>query len=215
MQDIIDKNGIMGPILSLIKTHNYREPQITQDISDLIRKNYHKLTGKELTLEQYITEDVFDLPVIKFFINLDTDEEIYTKFKNKFNDTSLIKSMNQVYQIPLTNQVQNLIIKVLQSYISSDNLLLMLSNNWDDDIHNSRRKIGTELYNDCAEGNLSEDNFDSILKILSFATNETQDKQVLNYVSEYLKLFSKVDDPKGLSKEMISLLNDSFRKKHW
>lgn len=213
MQDIIDKNGIMGPILFLIKNNN--EPQIIQDMSNIIRKNYHKLTGKELNVEEYVTEDVFDLPIIKYFINLETDAEIYAKFNNKFNDVSFIKSMNQVYQVPLTTQVQNLIIKVLQSYISSDNLLLMLSNNWDDDIHDYRRKIGTKLYNDCAQGDLSEDNFDSILKILSFATNETQDKKVLNYVSEYLKLFAKVDDPKGLSKEIISLLNDSFRKKHW
>lgn len=205
MSTLLDKRGLIGPIAYLIK--NYKtmvnsDIDIDIDIDQIVTmiiNNYETLSSKKLMLDKSTmiiseNDDIYDNEIFKYFLTLNTNQETLSLIK-----TYLIPTTLQVYAIENSDRALELFGKIMQSYISNEQLLKLCDNvrnaSCDETVKNLRMSIGKKIYAECSEGTFSEDDLNIMLLILNNIIDKANNNYIVwKYCVKYAILFYKAEN---------------------
>lgn len=224
MTDLVDldSNGVIGPVTKIL---NIRSLLNEKGLSELIRlfvSNYSKLTGKCVVFEDILQicleepDDNEKLLKSKVFQQLIESADVTLNHLVQENIIPLMVKTYKLKIIPDNPIIENWLALLLQTYMTPKQIETTCnskntSNSFD--VTKFRTEIGMQLYEECKQKLLTENEFDVMLKNLNNIVEQECRSDVLKYTGKYLQLFSMVENYKDLSESVLSLLDTTFRSK--
>lgn len=168
-----DKTGIIGPFATLITEYKTFTNEQIQELVQLIHTNFHKQTNTNLTYEaETILSDsnVFESNLVKYFLNLETNEETKLRIKKFLTPSTL-----EFFKIESNELTLELFAKIHQSYVSNEKSVELCDNReknpYSEETRKLRMTIGLKITKDADNGNFLEADLNALLAGLNTITN--------------------------------------------
>lgn len=206
----VDKEGVVGPVLTLLKGYGSLNSTGLHQIVAIIRKNREKLAnnhpieivgGKELvdllSCSSTPIETILQSGFFQSMLSTEFKEDLHKILKGSV--VSPILEAHEMDNVSKEDQerIIDWLARLLQSYLIEEQIVKLGQNKDDpnsEKIMEFRQQIGKSFYSDCSSGKISKRDVESMVKVWFDMDQFQNDKQTILFIAQLFHNVAKMED---------------------
>jgi hypothetical protein len=236
---VFDQRGVAGPVATLMYNTPYYNPEGVSKVTDALAKNYFNLTGIHLKGKEefcaFIAQKkqsespITPLEILStaFFQNMQRSGPPHEYHEIVLNAVvpRMLQTIQQEFpQATLQNddtpEIKNWMVGFVESYMNEEQIKNYCEGKASDaELMKERGEIGKVLYGLCASEQVTEKDLnilhDGMKHVLPELVRADKPGLILEFISKYLTLFLKAQDPNEFGTSVLTGLSGNFKQKFW